>query len=408
MIKLKGKYASAKVFADCLDDATENQILEMLNQPYMKHCKVRIMPDCHAGKGCVIGSTIKFRNKINPSLVGCDIGCGVTAFNVGNKKPDLELIDKFIHEHIPTGRNVYTEETKNTFMMPPLDTYAKVNKERAELSFGTLGGGNHFIEVDEGLTGDYYVVCHSGSRSFGMDIYKYWRQKAADNVASKLMKGVTLDEAKRALIDEYIKTGRKDEIKDGLIKLNEKYQSIFKSLKPELCYLEGVDLWHYYHDVCKAERWADFSRLCILCDVCKAASISVPPKETIVTSHNYIEDGIIRKGAIASKGMTDKVIIPLNMRDGSIIGYGAGGSDWNHSLPHGAGRMLSRTQAKKMLSMDEYKKSMEGIYSTTINEKTIDEAPMAYKPADAILKAIEKKIVITDVLKPIYNYKAED
>lgn len=408
MIKLKGKYASAKVFTDCLDVATENQILEMLDQPYMKHCKVRIMPDCHAGNGCVIGSTIKFRNKINPSLVGCDIGCGVTAFNVGNKRPNLELIDKFIHEHLPTGRHVYTEETKNTFMMPPLDTYAEVNKERAELSFCTLGGGNHFIEVDEGMTGDYYIVCHSGSRSLGMDIYKYWQQKAVDKAASKSMKGVTLDEAKRVLIDKYIKTGRKNEIKDGLAKLNEKYRSSAESIKPELCYLDGEDMWHYYYDVCKAARWADFSRLGILCDVCKAAGISVPPKEIIVTTHNYIKDGIIRKGAIASIGETDKLIIPLNMRDGSIIGYGASGSDWNHSLPHGAGRMLSRTQAKKTLSMDEYKESMKGIYSTTVTEKTIDEAPMAYKPTDEILKNIEKKIIITDILKPVYNYKAED
>lgn len=408
MIKLKGKYAKAKVFTDCLDSATENQIIEFLDQPYIKGCKVRIMPDCHAGKGCVIGTTIKFKNKINPSLVGCDIGCGVTAFNVGQKKPNIEVIDKFIHEHIPTGRHIHTNETKNTNIMPPISVYANVNHDRAGLAFGTLGGGNHFIEVDKGESGNYYIVCHSGSRSLGMDIYNYWVQKAVDNVASKMSKVESLDSAKTNLINTYIKSGRKTEIKDGLAELTAKYKSMESTLNPDHCYLEGDDLYRYCHDVKVAERYADYNRLAILCDICHACGISVPVKETIVTTHNYIDDNIIRKGAIARKGTSNKIIIPLNMCDGSIICYSGNGRDWNYSLPHGAGRLMSRAKAKQMISMDDYKKSMIGIYSTTINENTIDEAPMAYKPADEIIKNINDQIIVLDLLKPIYNYKADD
>lgn len=401
MLELTGKYNTAKVFTDNIDPAAVSQIIELCNQEFVKDSKIRIMPDVHAGAGCTVGTTMTVTDKVVPNLVGVDIGCGMLTTAIAEKEIDLEKLDKLIHEKIPAGFNIRTK--KHEYLrytdLEALKCAKHVDLTRAELSLGTLGGGNHFIEVDRSDEGELYIVIHSGSRRLGLEVAKYYQ-----DLAYKQLNGSSAEDTE-ALIAKLKSEGRHREIEKELAKLkNVKRTSIPK----HLAYAEGQLLKDYIYDMNIVQKYAMWNRCAMMDEIIDGMDLT--DIGSFTTIHNYIapEGGdriILRKGAVAAyEG--EWLLIPINMRDGSLICEGKSNPDWNYSAPHGAGRIMSRGQAKATFNMEDYVSEMEGIYTTSVSNDTLDECPMAYKDMQEIIDNIEDTVNVLKVIKPIYNFKA--
>ena len=398
MFEIKGQVNTAVCFAKLIEDEAIEQIRRMCDYDFTEGSRIRIMPDVHAGKGCTIGTTMTITDKAVPNIVGVDIGCGMYTVKLDSGDIDLEKLDEAAH-YIPSGMNVW-EGRRERFDLTDLRCYRGLkDTRRLERSLGTLGGGNHFIEVDKAADETKYLVIHSGSRNLGKQVAEYYQRLAVD-----LNKGKEEYFAKRdALIAEYKATGRRTEIQAALKALH--WNSHEATIPEDLCFVYGQHLEDYLHDVEICQRFARRSRE-LMAEIIIDRS-GHAGGEAFHTIHNYIdtEEMILRKGAIAAhKG--EKVLIPINMRDGSVLAVGKGNPEWNYSAPHGAGRIMSRTAARAQLDMDEYRREMAGIYTTSVNEATIDEAPMAYKSLGDIIDVISESVDVIEVLKPIYNFKA--
>ena len=402
MFEIKGKVNTAICYATVVEDEAIEQIRRMCDYSFTEGSKIRIMPDVHAGKGCTIGTTMTVAGKAVPNVVGVDIGCGMYTVELGKAAVDFEKVDEAAH-FIPSGMNIWEGRTER-FDLESLRCYRELkNTKWLERSLGTLGGGNHFIEIDEASDGTKYLVIHSGSRNLGKQVAEWYQQLAID-----LHKGIgEYLEAREELIRTLKEQGRKGEIQQALKNLKwEKYNGE-PDMPADLCYLEGKYLEDYLHDVEICQRFARRNRE-------KMAEVllgrcGMSGSNAFHTIHNYIdtEEMILRKGAIAAR-QGEKVLIPINMRDGSVLAVGKGNPEWNYSAPHGAGRVLSRTMAKKSLSLEEYQETMKGVYTTSVNESTLDEAPMAYKSLADIIDVIRESVDVIDVMKPIYNFKASE
>lgn len=392
-----------KIFTNNIEQSAKEQIDLLLEQEAFKNCKVRIMPDVHAGAGCVIGFTGNLGDKVIPNIVGVDIGCGMLCVELGNIDIDLEKLDEIIRQYIPSGMNVHEQKVKS-YDFTQLYCYKELKNKDGwlEKSLGSLGGGNHFIEIDKDDDDNKYLVIHTGSRNLGKQVAEIYQNKAIKYCSYKK----EMQEEKNNIIKQYKEQGREKEIQEALIKINNKYNGKTK-LPKDLCYLEGKDREDYLHDMKLCQEFAVLNRDYIAYKICK--ELSVLCNNYFHTIHNYInfEDNIVRKGSISAK-KGEKVIIPMNMRDGCIIGIGKGNEDWNYSAPHGAGRTMSRNIARQTLNMEDYKNSMNGIYTTSVNEETIDEAPMVYKPMEEIIEHIKDTVEVEKIIKPIYNFKASE
>ena len=398
MMEIKGQVNTAVCFAKVIEDEAVEQIRRMCDHEFTAGSRIRIMPDVHAGKGCTIGTTMTVKDKAVPNIVGVDIGCGMYTVNLGLADIDMEQMDAAAHL-IPSGLNVW-EGRREHFDLLDLRCYRELkDAKRLERSLGTLGGGNHFIEIDQAADGTRYLVIHSGSRNLGKQVAEHYQRLAID-----LNKGKEEYFTRRdALIAEYKAAGRRSEIQDALKAL--RWEARETSIPEDLCFVYGQYLEDYLHDVEICQRFARRSRE-LMAEII-LQRLGIEAINAFHTIHNYIDtdEMILRKGAIAAhKG--EKVLIPINMRDGSVLAIGKGNPDWNYSAPHGAGRIMSRTAAKQNLDIDEYRREMEGIYTTSVNEATLDEAPMAYKSLSDIIDVIGESVDIIEVLKPIYNFKA--
>ncbi|HOQ08194.1 MAG TPA: RtcB family protein [Clostridiales bacterium] len=367
MFEIRGKYNTAKVFTDNIDGSATDQIMELCNQEFTKGSRIRIMPDAHAGAGCTIGTTMTVRDKVVPNLVGVDIGCGMETVLLNEREIDLEKLDRVIYNHIPAGFDIRNKEHPyvRNVELEKLACRKHVDMGRALLSVGTLGGGNHFIEVDRNNSGGLYLVVHSGSRHLGKQVAEYYQDRAWNELKGRA------------------------------------------SISRQLAYVHGESYRDYLNDMRIVQKYAAMNRRAIVDEI--LARMDLTARDRFTTIHNYIDldSMILRKGAIsARKG--ERVLIPINMRDGSLICIGKGNEDWNYSAPHGAGRIMSRREAKKAISLEEYEKTMEGIYSTTVNRSTLDECALAYKPMDEIIGNIRDTVEIIEIIKPVYNFKAAE
>ena len=391
-----------KIYASIIEDEARAQIDRLLAQPAFSECKVRIMPDVHAGAGCVIGFTADLGDKVIPNIVGVDIGCGMLTAELGKIDIDYAKLDAVIRKHVPSGMNVHEGRKAHFPDLVNMYCYRELkDTRRIERSIGTLGGGNHFIEVDQDDEGNKYLVIHSGSRNLGKQVAQYYQ-----NLAYELLQGKDeLLAAQKELISRYKAEGRRQEIEGALSKLRKNFVLRDTDVPKDLAYLTGEYRDHYLHDMKICQQYADINRIVILSSIC--AHMDLVPVSIFTTVHNYIdhESNIVRKGAVsARKG--ERLLIPMNMRDGSLICIGKGNDDWNQSAPHGAGRLMSRTQARETLSVDAFVKCMEGVYTTSATDDTIDEAPMAYKPMNAILPLLDATVSTERIIRPVYNFKA--
>lgn len=403
---VKGEYSEAIIFTDDIEEEATEQIKELCSQPFAKGCKIRIMPDTHAGKSCVIGFTADLKDKVIPNIVGVDIGCGMLTISLGKEEIDLEKLDETIKKYVPSGMNVHEGRMVRYPELQNLYCYRMLrNSKRIERSIGTLGGGNHFIEIDKDKNDNKYLIIHSGSRNLGTQVAEYYQNLAVDLCSGKEDYFIKRDE----LIDTFKKQGRRKEIQKELKKLKEKYDSMFPTYPKELCFLSGKYREEYLHDMNICQEYAVLNRNTIADIILKRMfNKSLSDYESFNTTHNYInfKDNIIRKGSVSAyKG--EKLLIPINMRDGSLICIGKGNENWNYSAPHGAGRLMSRTKAKEVLNLEEFKDSMKGIYTSSVSENTLDEAPMVYKPMEEIINNIQETVEILEIIKPIYNFKAQ-
>lgn len=399
MLEIKGKVNTAVCYAKVIEDEAVMQIQRMCDYEFAEGSKIRIMPDVHAGKGCTIGTTMTVRDKVVPNIVGVDIGCGMYTVNLGKREMDFEKMDEAAH-YIPSGMNVW-EGRQERFSLEQLRCYRSLkDTKRLERSLGTLGGGNHFIEVDQSADGTKYLVIHTGSRNLGKQVAEYYQQLAVD-----LNKGKETYFAQReAIIQEYKAQGRRKEIQQALKEIAwEKHEA---TLPEDLCHLYGDYMADYLFDVEICQQFARKNREKIAEIILHKTGMA--GYEAFHTIHNYIDtkEMILRKGAIAAHD-GEMVLIPINMRDGSVLAVGKGNEEWNFSAPHGAGRVMSRRAAKEKLSLDDYKQIMQGVYTTSVNEETLDEAPMAYKSLEDIIDVIRESVTVIDVMKPIYNFKAD-
>ena len=394
MIEISGKYNTAKVYTDNIDNETVSQLITLLNQEFVKDSKVRIMPDTHAGKGCVIGTTITIKDKIVPNLVGVDIGCGMRAVKLQETDIDLSLLDQVINQYIPAGFDIYDHAVTKFDKLK--DIIAPINLDKAKCSIGTLGGGNHFIEADRDKDNNLWLVIHTGSRNLGKQVAEHYQKLAIKSLRQDFLK-----EKIDATIAKLKAEGKTSDIENTIKVLKMQHQPI----PNDLCYVEGKDFEDYFHDMGIVQEYALLNRKTITERITHAMDLHVI--DEFDTIHNYIDldNMILRKGSISAQS-GEKVIIPMNMRDGSLICVGKGNPDWNYSAPHGAGRIMSRSEAKEKVSLDEFTDSMKGIYSTSVVQSTIDESPMVYKPMEEIMENIKDTVEIIDVIKPIYNFKA--
>lgn len=395
-----------KIFTNNIEETAIEQINLLLEQDAFKNCKIRIMPDVHAGAGCVIGFTGNLGDKVIPNIVGVDIGCGMLCVELGNIDLDLEKLDQVIREYVPSGFEVHNERKVKFDRLQELKCYRELkDTKRLERSIGTLGGGNHFIEVDIDEENNKYLVIHTGSRNLGKQVAEYYQELANQLVNYNIGE---YKEKQKELIKTYKEQGRKQEIQSALEELKKEYQVNKNKIPKDLAYLEGQYREDYLHDMKICQEFAVLNRKNIALEIMKQLDCALSfPGNNFETIHNYIsfEDNIVRKGAIsARKG--ERVLIPMNMRDGCIIGVGKGNDDWNQSAPHGAGRTMSRIKAKETFNLDEFKESMKDVYTTSVSEDTIDESPMVYKPMQEIIECIGDTIEIEKVIKPIYNFKA--
>ena len=393
MIELKGKYNTAKVYTDIVDNETISQITSLLNQESVAGQTIRIMPDTHAGAGCVIGTTMTLTDKVIPNLVEVDIGCGMKAVRLEETEIDYAALDSVIRRFVPSGFDIHERAIAHSNVK---DTIAPVDVDKAEKSLGSLGGGNHFIEVARDSKGALWLVIHTGSRHLGIEICKHYQDLAYLRIKKQNNK-----EKIAKTIENLKAQGKEREIENAIKILSMQGAGIPK----DLCYVEGADFENYIHDMRIAQEHAKINRQTIASVICEKAGLHIV--EEFDTIHNYIdtEAKILRKGAI-SANVGEKVIIPMNMRDGSLICIGKGNPDWNFSAPHGAGRLLSRSKAKESVTLEEFKQSMEGIYTTSVGVDTLDESPFAYKPVESILENIQDTVDVVSIIKPEYNFKA--
>ena len=398
MLEIKGKINTAICYANVIEEEAIEQIRRMCDYEFTAGSRIRIMPDVHAGKGCTIGTTMTVTDKVVPNIVGVDIGCGMYTVSLGTGDIDFAKVDEAAH-FIPSGMDVW-ESRQERFELEQLRCFGELTDTiRLERSLGTLGGGNHFIEIDESADGTKYLIIHSGSRNLGKQVAE-WYQKLA----------VQLHEGKDEFLqkrEEIIRTlkeqGRRSEIQEALSKLS--WDKKASGIPEDLCFLYGTYLDDYLHDVEICQHFARRNREKMAQIILERTGLA--GQEAFHTIHNYIdtEEMILRKGAIAAHA-GEKVLIPINMRDGSILAVGKGNEEWNNSAPHGAGRILSRKAAKEQLNLEEYRESMKGVYTTSVSEATLDEAPMAYKSLEDIIDVVRASVDIIDVMKPVYNFKA--
>lgn len=406
MQEVKGKYNTAKVFTDVIDETSLKQIQLLCNQEFTAGEKIRLMPDVHAGAGCTIGTTMTIKDKIVPNLVGVDIGCGMETLVI-HKDSDVAknfsgaVLDKIIRKNIPCGFDIRKKPHDFVSEVEWNKVKGKFTKNRAILSLGTLGGGNHFIEADKDDEGNLYIVVHSGSRHAGLEIAEYYQEMAWNQLNQKTK--ADLD----AMIAELKATGRQSEIEEKRIEMNAQIKT---AIPKDLAYVSGYLFDDYINDMKIMQRFAALNRKAMIDSISIGLRIKKEDLiEQFTTIHNYIdiENMILRKGAVSAK-KGEKLLIPINMRDGSLVCIGKGNEDWNCSAPHGAGRVMSRMKAKRELNLEEFKAEMSGIYSTTVSKAMLDEAPMAYKTMDDIVNNINPTADIEKIIKPIFNFKAAE
>ena len=405
MVKKGDVLSNIKIFTNNIDGKAIDQIYTLAKQPVFADCKIRIMPDVHAGAGCVIGFTADLGLKVIPNIVGVDIGCGMRVVELGNIDINYAKLDAIIRKLIPSGRNVHGEENVSAsktidllFCKDKLNNRSWLNR-----SLGTLGGGNHFIEVDVDSDGNKYLVIHTGSRNVGKQVAEYYQQMAIEDCSFKQ----DLKAESEKLIAEYKKSGRKKEIPAALEKLKKVYTEKGYKIPKELSYLTGDHRIRYLHDMYICQVFAIDNRKKIAEIILE--ELGIHNAAYFETVHNYInaKSNIVRKGAVSAQA-GERLLIPINMRDGCIIAVGKGNEDWNCSAPHGAGRILSRSAAKESVSLEEYQDSMHGIYTTSVGRDTLDESPMVYKPMDEILENIKDTVDVERIIKPVYNFKASE
>ena len=398
MLEVKGKYNSAKIFTDVVDKASVAQVIELCNQPFTAKSRIRMMPDIHAGAGCTVGTTMTITDKVVPNLVGVDIGCGMETVHLREQHLELQKLDKLIRAKIPSGFSIREKAHRyfDEIDLTELYCYRQINPLRAEKSLGTLGGGNHFIEVDRDDEGGLYLVIHSGSRHLGLEVAAWYQNEAYQ----RLNKSSKSDEA--ALIAKLKSEGRDKEIQKAIRKLKNTKQT---SIPKPLAYAEGELFEQYIHDMRIIQRFAVLNRRAIADDILKGMGLHA--QDSFTTIHNYIDTDamVLRKGAVSAKA-GERLLIPINMRDGSLICIGRGNEDWNCSAPHGAGRLMSRSQAKQSFTVSEFKHQMDGIYTTSVGKATLDECPMAYKRMEDIVSNIGETVRIERITRPVYNFKA--
>ena len=402
MIEIQGQFNKALCYAVTVEDAAIEQIKAVCDRPEFADTKIRVMPDAHSGKGCTIGTTMTLTDKVVPGMVGVDIGCGMETVKLKDREIDFEKLDKVIRKYIPCGREIREtpHRLSEKIKLEDLRCASRIGLIRAYRSIGTLGGGNHFIEIDKNDKGELYLVVHSGSRHLGTEVADYYQR-----IGYKTLCGNAKSQL-RAKIDELKSQGRDKEIYAALKEL--KANSKTKLDIPEhLAYVEGELFDDYIHDMKITQRFAALNRQAMTEVI--LSEMGLHEVERFTTIHNYIDTAemILRKGAVSAKA-GEKLLIPINMRDGSLVCIGKGNEDWNCSAPHGAGRLMSRHAAMARLDVEEYAQSMEGIYTTCVGRQTLDEAPMAYKNMDEIVGAIEPTAEIVEVIKPIYNFKASE
>lgn len=363
LIKIHNSINSAIVYADAIDPGAEGLIRALCGNPISKDSKIRIMPDVHAGKGCAVGTTMTISDCVAPGLVGVDIGCGMTVLKVSGKKPEMQKLDKVVREMIPAGREIRMKAHRfaDQINLEDLLCFRHIQEEKALRSIGSLGGGNHFIELDCSDDGSYWLIIHSGSRHLGAEVAGYYQKAAFDCCPQGTLY--------------------------------------------ELAYATGDLMVSYLHDIIIVQDYAEMSRQAIAADIVKGMKWNV--EDTFSTIHNYIdvEDMLLRKGAVSAK-QGERLIIPMNMRDGCLLCIGKGNPEWNESAPHGAGRLMNRAEAKQSFTLSQFKKEMKGIYTTSVGHDTLDESPMAYKPMDSILSQIGATVEVVEQIRPVYNFKA--
>ncbi|MED3379602.1 RtcB family protein [Bacillus tropicus] len=394
MLNLRGKYNEAKVFTNNVDETATGQIIDLCNQEFVKDSQIRIMPDTHAGAGCTIGTTMTIQDKIVPNLVGVDIGCGMEVVVIDKKKEEInfDCLDETIRKFVPSGFRIRDKEHRFSKMIDFDGVRAPFTLQRAQKSIGTLGGGNHFVELNEDDKGNVYIVIHSGSRNLGKQIAEYYQNFAYEQL-------IDVTSMKDEIIKRLTEEGRAKEIQETLRGIQK------PNIRKELAYLEGQGFKDYMNDMNIAQKYAALNRKAMIDEIVTKMDWKITDQFT--TIHNYIdiENMILRKGAISAQ-KDERVIIPINMRDGSIIAFGKGNPDWNFSGPHGAGRIMSRKKAKESLSLEEFQNTMKEVWTTSVVESTIDEAPMVYKPMDEIIENTKETIDIKHIIKPLYNFKA--
>ncbi|MBR0521623.1 MAG: RtcB family protein [Firmicutes bacterium] len=400
MFEIKGTVTTAVCYARVVEDEAIEQIRRMCSYALTEGSRVRIMPDVHSGAGCTIGTTMTVVDKACPNVVGVDIGCGMYTVRLADRDIDFEKVDAACH-FVPSGMNVW-EGRIERFDLTRLRCFRSLrDTKRLERSLGTLGGGNHFIEIDRASDGTYYLVIHSGSRNLGKQVAELYQKLAVDHHAGK----EDYFQRRDKIIRTYKEEGRRSEIQGALKALEKEYHAKVSAVPEDICWLYGTYLDDYLHDVEICQTFARRSREKMAEIILERTGMTAV--EAFHTIHNYIdtEEMILRKGAIAAHA-GEKVLIPINMRDGSVIAVGRGNPEWNYSAPHGAGRIMSRTKAKETIDMEAYRQSMAGIYTTSVNEDTIDEAPMAYKSLNDIIDVIRDSVDVLDIMKPVYNFKA--
>lgn len=398
MKEINGLYNTAKVFTDNMDELSVEQIKKLCNQDFIQGSKIRIMPDVHSGAGCTIGTTMTIKDKVVPNLVGVDIGCGMETIAIKEKVIDFEKFDNLIYEKIPAGINIRKDMHKyaSEIELEELRCFYNISHVRAGRSIGTLGGGNHFIEVDRDDDGNLYIVIHSGSRHLGKEAAQYYQEEAY-----KQLNGCTKRDIDKVILD-LKNSGRQAEIPAVIENLR---NNVTSEIPQELAYVSDYLFDDYIHDMKIIQKFAVLNRKAIADELVQGLGLTV--EDEFTTIHNYIdtESMILRKGAVSAR-LGERLLIPINMRDGSLICTGKGNPDWNYSAPHGAGRILSRGQAKKRFTVEEFQETMGGIYTTSVNDETLDECPMAYKAMDEIMNNIKPTADIVKVIRPIYNFKA--
>lgn len=405
MIEIKGAYNTAIIYADTVEESAAEQIKRLCSQTFARGCRIRIMPDVHAGKGCVIGFTADLGEMVIPAIVGVDIGCGMLTVELGHVEIDFTRMDRLIRSHVPSGRHV---RESRMVKYPPLQNLHCLRSlrdtGRIERSIGTLGGGNHFIEIGRDGEGCKYLVVHTGSRNLGMQVAEFYQQMACDILHGK---GGIVEQQKK-LIAEYKAAGKSGEIQSAVSRLRTEFEAEQIDIPKELCYLKGEHREMYLHDMKICQDFAACNRAAVAETILNHYfDRGLSDYDYFETVHNYIdlESNVVRKGAVSAKA-GEKLLIPINMRDGSLLCIGKGNAEWNCSAPHGAGRLCNRTDARERFTVAEFQKSMEGIFSTSISKATLDESPMAYKSMEVITGSIAPTAEIRARIVPLYNFKA--